>query len=134
MKRDHIILNSLLNDSRMELSQISKEHNIPVSSVFDRLQKMRNDKKLIKFYSEIDPQYLRFPIRMFFVIKGEIPEDFKINNSYALSDIDHYLLDMHFKDLKDIDRFKKALIKKRSRIVKNFKIYEILKENTLILN
>jgi DNA-binding Lrp family transcriptional regulator len=132
--KDKIILNNLLADSRIELRKIAESEKIPLSTVFDRIERLRKEGIINNFSCLLNYKYLRCPLEYIFFIKGKVSEDYRINHISSLSQTESNFVIAIFKDLSDLDDFKKKLKKEKNKITKEFPIYERIKENGLILD
>jgi DNA-binding Lrp family transcriptional regulator len=129
-KRDEKILDTLLEDSRVELCKISHKNKIPISTIFDRIDRLSSKGIISKFCTIINHKYLRFSMHYFLHIKAKtLPLDFRINSVFSLSDSENYLIDCFFKDESDKDAFRKILKQNKITILKEISIYESIKQH-----
>ncbi len=129
-KKDLIILNLLLENSRCKLSMISKKSLIPLTTIFDRLNLLVNKKYITRFVSKINPSFLRHSLRCMFIVdenskflQKELP--YEINSVFKLKN-NLYLIEAFFKDITQFNCFRKKIgcknIKKKiiiSKIIKD---------------
>ena len=132
--KDVKIINNLLKNSRMDLNQISKKEGIPVSTVFDRIERLRKEGVINKFSCLLNYKYLRHPLEYIFFVLGDPGVDLRINYCSSLSTPNSFVLMTVFSDLEDKEDFKKLLRSKKVKIRKQFPIYEKIKENGIILD
>lgn len=128
-----IIFNCLRNNSRQKLMDISKNTNIPVSTIFDTLKRLNDS---INKYTII-PNYskLGFNTRALIILEPENSEKEKminyltnINTINSIFNVDGngFFIDVILKDNKQLSNFIKDLEKKFK--INNFKIHLVLDE------
>lgn len=117
-KKDIVLMTYLRNNSRENLTKISRLTAIPVSTIFDRLKEF--EKELIRKHTSLmDFRKIGFDIKVNmlfriardsrdefreFLIKNEnINSVFKVNNGYD------FLVEAIFKDMNDMQRFSELL-------------------------
>lgn len=126
----------LRNNSRQNLSEISKETNIPVSTLFCILKKLEST-VINKHVSLIDFQRLGYGLRVHFALssrqKGRL-RDFlmrhkNVNSLHSLTNEYSFYVDCVFKDWKQLSEFKESLEQfEISRMNEIFVVEEIKKE------
>jgi len=128
------IMNSLLADCRKSLGNISLQTNIPISTIYLKIKKLEKDKIIKKWVSLIDTKYLRYQIEIFFhVLLKEIPNSININSMLKLNKNNEYFIQAYFKNLVELEEFKKK-IKKNGKIFKSFIAYELIKKEQMIIS
>jgi DNA-binding Lrp family transcriptional regulator len=115
--KELLILNHLRIDSRKSLAEISRNTEIPISTIFDKLLKL--EKNVIKRYvSLLDFQKLGYSVKVHFMFKiGEDIDKFKkflidhkkINSISKLSGGFDFLVEGIFKDMKELTEFSEDL-------------------------
>lgn len=133
IEKDKKILNYLLEDSRMELCRISARTKIPISTIFDRIKKMKENSIIRKFTCNLNTDYIRYPLKMFFLVEGQ-PSEKRINCCYSTENPGIFFIQAFFKDFEDLSLFKKNLKNQKCSIKKEIKIFETLKEQGFRLN
>ncbi len=117
-KRDLYLLAFFRENARKSLTKISKETNIPVSTIFDRLKNY--EKSLIKKHTcLIDFKKLGFEIRVGMLIKsnkekrpeleGFLINHQRINNLFRITGMYDYFLEALFRDMRELQEFNEKL-------------------------
>jgi DNA-binding Lrp family transcriptional regulator len=140
--QDLLLLTELRKDARVKLTKLSKDINMPVSTIFERLRTFE-EKVLRKNVALIDFGALGYNVRVNICMQSDrdgrlllttflkchqnINSLFKINNGYDL------MAEAVFKDLKEVEDFME-LLETKFRIKKKQLFYildEITKETFL---
>ncbi len=103
--KDRLILEYLRKNARHSLVKISRETQIPVSTIYERLKK--GETTFIKKFTVIpDFPKMGYSIRAFFLVKKleglcqkNINSVFKLNHDYS------FLLDCVFKNMSEVKKF-----------------------------
>ena len=129
------LLKHLRNNSRRSLVRISKEINVPVSTLFDMLKRLESN-IITKHVSLLDFSKLGYNIKINFAIKSKQKrelKDFLLNHSNvntlssSINDCDFYA-ECIFKEMKDMIDFKEKVESFDSKVEENFVIEELKKE------
>lgn len=124
-EKDRKILEELRKNGRASLTNISAETNIPVSTVFDRVQKL--EQKIITRYATlIDPKYFRYSLRSIFITR-KVPDSKNINSVFALSVPNTYAISAYFRDIQEYKAFRR-----HAKIIKEFPLQEVLGEEMVL--
>jgi DNA-binding Lrp family transcriptional regulator len=134
-KKDLLLISKLRENSRLKLTKLSKETNVPISTIFDRLKDF-DKKEIQKFSCLVDFSRLGFPIKTKIMIKVNPQEReklekhlnynerinslFKINNGY------NYLIEGIFKSLKESESFIEKL--EKDYLIENIQSFYVLEE------
>lgn len=119
-KEDLVVLSYLRNNARELLTRISKATQIPVSTLYDRIN--RYDKNLIKRHTVLlDYDLLGFSVRVKMAIKAAVPkkEELKeflmksmfVNSLYKINNGYDFLLEGVFKNMGQAEEFVENLEK-----------------------
>jgi len=138
-KKDLLIVSHVRQNARKNLTKISRETGIPVSTIFEKLKKNEND--LIKKHTAlIDFAKAGFNVKVKMIVKAdnrtkeelkkflssapEINSVYKINNGYD------YIIEAIFRDMNEANDFFERMddIKIKSR-QEFYVLKEIMKEN-----
>ena len=117
-KKDLLILTSLRTDARMSLTEISKKTQIPISTIFDRLQLF--NQRLIKSYTAlIDFSLFGFNARAQIAIKASqqnkdqlkqfLFNHYHVNSLYKINNGYDFMVDCVFRNVKDLEEFLEVL-------------------------
>lgn len=137
-EKEKRIINLLRKNSRTTLSRMSKELNIPVSTIFESIKKI--DNYILKHSSIINNNELGFSIKAHMLIKSKNKEKTKAfleshkstNNLHtAIGDYD-LCIESIFKDMKDFENFKEKVKDYTKDIKYHFIVDEIKKEGFLL--
>ncbi len=140
-KKELLILTHLRADSRKSLAMISRETDIPISTIFDKVNKL--GKSTISKYSPLlDFQKLGFGIRINFVLKANdkkkkelndfLLENKNVNSMLRLSNDFDFFIETVFRDMKGLEEFSESLEKFRIKKKKEFFIIEDLKREEFL--
>jgi DNA-binding Lrp family transcriptional regulator len=136
MVSDEVILSHLRADSRRSLSAISYSEKIPISTVFDRISKLES-KIILRYYSLINPAYLRFSIHAFFHVSDSTKNilnlsTVNINSILELDRKNTYFIEAFFRSSRDFAEFKSALKTNKIQILKQFLVFETITREKLL--
>jgi len=117
-RKNILLMTYFRRNSRENLSQISRETNIPVSTIFDRLHEL--EKGLIKKHTTLlDFRKLGFDIKIniLFKLGKESREEFQefliqndnVNSLFRVNNGFDYLIEAIFKDINDMQKFTDSL-------------------------
>jgi len=140
-KKELLILTHLRADSRKSLAMISRETGIPISTIFDKVNKL--GKSTISKYSPLlDFQKLGFGIKINFVLKAHDKKkqelkDFlltnkNVNSILRLNNEFDFFIEMVFRDMKGLEEFSESLEKFKIKKKKEFFIIEDLKKEEFL--
>jgi len=140
-KTDQLILTELRKNARTPLAEISRNTNIPVSTIFDRLKKL--EKKIIhKHTSLIDYSKINHNMVVNFIIKIDEPErkklkDFldkhrNVNSIYKITTGYDFMVECVFKDMKQIAEFNEDLLNFKIKNKEQFHVIEELKKEQFL--
>ncbi|MBW3015947.1 Lrp/AsnC family transcriptional regulator [Candidatus Woesearchaeota archaeon] len=140
--KDGLVLSHLRSNARISLTKMSKQTQIPVSTLFDKLK--RFEQGLIKKYvSLIDFQQLGYNTRAQIVLKINkdqrkecrefLTKHLNVNSVYKINNGFDFMVDCVFKNIKDMEEFIEA-IEDKFEIIERYTYYvidEIKKEEFL---
>ncbi len=140
-KKELLILTHLRADSRKSLAMISRETSIPISTIFDKVNKL--GKSTISKYSPLlDFQKLGFGLRVNFVLKANDKKkqelkDFLLTNKNVncilrLNNCFDFFVEAVFRDMKGIEEFSESLEKFKIKKKKKFFVIEDLKKEEFL--
>ena len=110
---DLLLLKHIRENSRQSLAKINKKTNIPISTLFDKLNKL--EKEIVsRHVSLIDFSKAGYSLLVNFSLKTSDKEKTKefllksqnVNSLYRVSPNFDFYVECIFKDLKDLDSFK----------------------------
>jgi DNA-binding Lrp family transcriptional regulator len=125
------IYSSLRSNSRKKLTQISKETQIPVSTIFDLI---KGSQIIKKFTALLDFNQLGYSVKVQILLQTSEEEEiltflkrsFNVNRVYRLNEKFNILLEGYFKSLLEVDSFTRLLSKKFK--IKDKKIIYLIEE------
>ena len=135
-EKQEVLLKHLRENSRKSLVKISKETNIPVSTLFDTLRKLESS-IVLKHVSLIDFLKLGYGTKVHFVISSKKKQELKeflmqsynVNTLSSLINGHDFYVECIFKDLKQMTEFKEKLEKfEINNLEENFVVDEVKKE------
>jgi len=117
-KKDIVLMTFLRNNSRENLTRISRLTAIPVSTIFDKLKDY--EKELIRKHTTlIDFRKIGFDIKvnMMFKISRDMREEFRdflmknenINSVFKVNNGFDFLVEAIFRDMNDMQRFNELI-------------------------
>ncbi|MFH1317380.1 MAG: Lrp/AsnC family transcriptional regulator [Candidatus Woesearchaeota archaeon] len=134
-KKDILILTNLRKNARMPLTKMSRETQIPVSTLFDRL-KAKEKEFILKHTSLINFTKLGYHTRANILIKvdrddKESLREFLLNNSstnsiYRVNNGFDFMIEVIFKQIKDLEEFLEIVDNKFK--IENRKSYFIIED------
>lgn len=134
------LLNRLRKNSRETLTSISFDTKIPISTLFDTLERLEK-KVIIKHFSLIDFSKMGYNLRVNFFIKSrnrKYVSDFLLNhpniNSICLLDRNYdFYAECFFKNLNELEAFKSALRDSEAIEIKEMFVVEELKKEGFVI-
>ena len=136
-KNEMMILANLRQNSRQSLANISRNTNIPVSTVYDKI-KYHENRVIKKFTLILDFPALGFNIRANVLVKGNKKElrDFLLNNwnvnsVFQLNDGYDFAVDCIFRYMSELKEFIEQLEKMGVKKEVYFVINELRREDFL---
>ena len=140
-KKDLLILTHLRADSRKSLAMISRETNIPISTIFDKVNKL-GESTISKYSPLLDFQKLGFGIRINFALKANdkkkhelnnfLFENKNVNSMLRLNNDFDFFIETVFRDMKGLEEFSESLEKFKIKKKKEFFIIEDLKREEFL--
>lgn len=113
-KGDFEIIAQLRKNARKNLTKVSRDTGIPVSTIFDKIKKFEKD-FIKKHTSIIDFKKLGFNVRVFMIIRAskERKEDLKkfltthekVNSVFKVNSGYDFMADAVFKDMAELCKF-----------------------------
>ena len=134
-KKDYIIIKHLRDNARKSITDISKETQIPVSTIFKKLKDL--DKSVVKKYVAVlnyeltghhqwNVLFLKIPSNQKKEFEEFLSNHPNINNLYEIISDFNYKLETVFKNIKEYTDFVE-LIKEKFE-VSDFKDFNIIKD------
>jgi DNA-binding Lrp family transcriptional regulator len=135
-KRELLILTHLRENSRNSLAMISRETSIPISTVFDKVDKL--GKEIISKYSPlIDFSKIGFGLKVNFLLKSIkkkselkrfLIENKNVNSILRLNSNFDFFVESVFRNMKEIEEFRESLDKFEIKDKNEFFVIEELKK------
>ncbi|MGM5482130.1 MAG: Lrp/AsnC ligand binding domain-containing protein [Nanobdellota archaeon] len=141
-KKELLFVSSLRKSARKNLTKISKELSIPVSTLFEKLKKLEKA-LIVKHTALLDFNKLGYTTRAKILlkvnkkdkdtIKEALTKSEHVNSIYKITNGYDYLVEGIFKSLKELEEFSEKLEERFSITKKNvfFVIDDIKRENFL---
>ncbi len=135
-EKDIRLIEHLRKNSRKSLAKISKETNIPISTLFDTLKKLESS-VIKKHVSLLDFEKLGYSMKVNFSLKSQQKQELKkhlmqhpnINSIFSLINGYDFYVECIFRDLKQVIEFKEQLEKFNiEKLEETFIIEEVKKE------
>ncbi len=115
-KRELLILTHLRENSRKSLAVISRETEIPISTVFEKVNKL--EKNTISRYSPLlEFSKIGFGLKINFLLKSKNKKNLKefllknknINSVLRINGFFDFFVEAVFRDMKDVENFHESL-------------------------
>lgn len=138
-KKDNDILSHLRTNSRASLTEISKETNIPISTVFDKIKNL--EKKIIhKHTSIIDFSKMGYNLRIRIMLQTKKPKELisylnkhsQVNNIYKISEKYDYLIECYFKNMLELNQFSEKIEEFEVLRKEEYHIISAIKEESFL--
>lgn len=133
LDNDLVILKHMRQNARKSLTEISHHTSIPVSTVFDRLQKY--EKGVIKRYTSLlNFEKIGYNVRVVYIISSNKRESLKgflmkhrnVNNVYRLNNGYDFYAEAVFRNMKELEEFNEQLERFSIRLRQEHHIIEEL--------
>jgi DNA-binding Lrp family transcriptional regulator len=131
--KDIKVLVQLRKNARMQLTDISKQTGIPISTIYDRLKNKAND-VIIRYVSLINFELLGFNTRAHLCLKcnktskkdvlGYLSKHPNVNSMYKINNGFDYMAEVVFRNVKELEEFLEKLEDEYS--IKTRQIYYII--------
>ena len=132
-KKDLLIMSLLRKDCRMTLTRMSRKINIPISTIYDKL-KIHEGSTIRKHTCLVDFAKLGFNARANVIVKSERSQRAEllnyllkvpnVNSVYKISNGYDYLLEVVFRDIRELEDFFEMLESKFS--IKDKQVYFVI--------
>lgn len=134
-QKEKLLLGHLRCNSRKSLAEISRETNIPLSTLFEILKKLEQ-KAILKHASLIDFSKIGYTLKVNFVIKAKNKQELReflldnanVNNLVSLINGYDLYAECIFRDLSELNAFKEKLDSLQTSAEEIFIIEELKKE------
>jgi|SRR3989344_5296261 len=116
-EKDRKLIEKLMTDSSMPLKKMAKELEMPRSTVFDRINKLKASGVIKKFSIEVDEEKLGFEVAAFILIRHdpasnthqqdvvkEITKIPQVKGAYIIAGEYDFLIHVKGKNVKELNR------------------------------
>lgn len=143
-KKDLLIISNLRQDARMNLTKMSRNTRIPISTIFDKI-KSYNGNIVRKHVALIDFEKLGYNTRAKIILKvnkedkvalkNYLMKDFNVNSVYRINNGYDFMIETIFQNIKAMEEFLEKL-EERFRIEQKeyFYIIDDLKRESFLSN
>jgi len=115
-EKDRVILGELRRNARTPLAEISRNNNIPLTTVFNKVRRFEED-FIQKHTSFIDFSKLGHFMRVNFILKSKdkksllefLDTSSKVNSIYKINNNYDYLVECIFRNMGDLEEFSERL-------------------------
>lgn len=130
--KDYLILNYLLQNSRVSIKLVSKKLGIPINTIYDRIKRLENNDLILQYPSIIEPCFFRHGMSCIFVVKldglkGGLFDEYYVNSVVELID-NSYMVELNFSSIYQLNDFK-SLVKGLGKIMKTYYIRECIQKS-----
>lgn len=134
-EKETLLLKHLRQNARKSLAKISRETNIPVSTLFELLKKLES-KVITKHVSLLDFLSMGYSLRVSFIISSKLKQELKefllkepsVNSLSSLINESDFYAECVFRDLKEMTKFKEQLEKFEIGELKEYFIVDDIKQ------
>ena len=140
-EKDMLILKSISQKSNMSLVELHENTGVAINTLKSRITRMQKNKIILGFRPFIDTaktgyKYFKVNLNM----KNYTKDDLKKISAYVEADSrlvyvstyingDDFELELHFRDERELNEYKKELRKEFGRIIREINVYEFTKEH-----
>jgi DNA-binding Lrp family transcriptional regulator len=128
-----IVLMWLRANSRLSLSELSRETKIPLQALLTEFRRAEKE-GVVRYTSLIDPKEMGYSIRVNFLLKAKdgrmkefLQKHQSINNCCRLMDEGLFYAECFFRDMKELDAFKEGIAERDTKILDEAFVTEDLK-------
>ncbi|MDD5086425.1 MAG: Lrp/AsnC family transcriptional regulator [Candidatus Nanoarchaeia archaeon] len=140
-KRELLILTHLRENSRKSLALISRETGIPISTIFEKVNKLEKN-TISKYSSLLDFSKIGFALKINFLLKSKNKKNLKefllknknINSVLRIIGFFDFFVEAVFRDMKDVEKFHDDLNELKLEDKKEIFIIEELKKEKFFTN
>jgi len=139
--KDVKILKFLRKNARTSLADISRETNIPISTVFDKLNRMENS-LINKHTSLLNFPALGYALKVNYLLKCRdrnkvkdfLLEHKNVNTLYRVNNGSDFFVEAIFKDMNEMEEFSEALEELSLYKAEKFHVIEELRKEDFMIN
>lgn len=136
-EKEITLLKHLRQDSRKSLTKISKETNIPVSTLFEILKRLES-KVITRHVSLVDFSKLGYSLQVNYTLNAKNKKELKefllnypnVNSLSTLINGFDFYVECFFRDLKEMNQFKEKLEKFEIKKIKEIFIIDQIKKES----
>lgn len=132
-KAKEIILRGLRENSRLSLSELSRTTGIPLQSLLSA-SRVVEKRFVTRFASLIEPREIGYSIRVNYLLKERrsglrefLEKHQNVNTCSRLMDEGMFYAECFFKEMKELDNFREAVLAMKTKIVDEAFVTEELK-------
>ena len=137
-EKDRVIIQHLRADARSKLTALSKQTDIPLSTLYDRLTRL-TDQQNIRLVTLLNYRELRLPLHCWVLLKAKDKEQAQehllkhpsINTLLAVNNGADFALEAVFRDFKEYNQFLEEL-SEHGKIQEHPVIEEVCKEKARV--
>ncbi len=118
-EKDLRVLGHFRNNSRTSLTKLSRDTNVPVSTIYDKLKEYEKNNLISKHTSLIDFKQLGYNVRAKILIRAHkdkkdslqrfLVKHKNVNNVFRISNGYDFLIETIFRGLEELDKFTRQL-------------------------
>lgn len=141
-QKDYELLGHFRKDSRMSLTKMSRATKIPVSTIFDRMRKLKAENIINKHTSIIDFRKLGFEIRTLMLLSTQkdkksnlqqfLENHVKVNSLVRINNGYNFFIEVIFKNIAEFDVFLEELEEFNPLTKKEFFVMEELRKESFL--
>ena len=140
-EKDIEIIKHLRKNARISLADISRDTGMPISTVFDKLNKLENN-LIRKHTTLLDFPALGYALKVNFLLKCKDKDKTKeflmnhknVNTLYRLNNGMDFLVEVIFKDMNEMEDFSEKLDELGMQKNERYHIIEELKKEDFLIN
>ncbi len=143
-KKDILVLSSLRQNARETLTKMSRQIDIPISTIFERMRQHEKTKLIQRHTTILDFEELGFNTRAALLLKGkkETRESLKsylqvhrnVNSIFKVNNGVDFIIEVVFKQIKDVEQFIEVLEDKFGAKAQVYFLIEDIKREAFMSN
>jgi DNA-binding Lrp family transcriptional regulator len=141
-EKELVILSHLRQDARKNLTAISKETGIPVSTIFDKLRRYEEEGMIKKHTAMLDFSKLGYEVKVHIALK--VPREHRdslrtyllkeplVNSVYRINNGYDFMIEAFFKNINDVHEFVEGLERFRVKSPEEYYVLEEIKKEAFM--
>ncbi|MFC1753810.1 Lrp/AsnC family transcriptional regulator [Thermoproteota archaeon] len=141
-EKDILLMSHLRQNARKNLTSISKETGIPVSTIFDKIRKYESSKLIKKHTALLDFSKLGYEVKVHIVLK--VPKDKRdelktyllkeplVNSVYRINNGYDFMIEAFFRNIREVHDFTEGLERFKVKSPEEYFVLEEVKKEAFM--